>query len=57
MTDIVEKEMYSFDDALNGDPLTLHPEGTASCVLLPVFINLVLRRGALPNRISNPNRC
>ncbi|MCB1917485.1 MAG: histidine--tRNA ligase [Rhodocyclaceae bacterium] len=32
VTDIVEKEMYSFVDALNGDQLTLRPEGTASCV-------------------------
>ena len=32
VTDIVEKEMYSFADALNGDHLTLRPEGTASCV-------------------------
>ena len=31
-TDIVEKEMYSWDDALNGDRLTLRPEGTAGCV-------------------------
>ena len=31
VTDIVEKEMYSFDDR-NGDSLTLRPEGTASCV-------------------------
>jgi histidyl-tRNA synthetase len=31
VTDIVEKEMYTFDD-LNGDSLTLRPEGTASCV-------------------------
>ena len=31
-TDIVEKEMYSFQDALNGDNLTLRPEGTAGCV-------------------------
>ncbi|MCL2075359.1 MAG: histidine--tRNA ligase [Betaproteobacteria bacterium] len=30
-TDIVEKEMYSFTDALNGEPLTLRPEGTAGC--------------------------
>lgn len=30
-TDIVEKEMYTFDD-LNGDSLTLRPEGTASTV-------------------------
>ena len=32
VTDIVEKEMYSFDDRLNGDPLTLRPEGTAGVV-------------------------
>ena len=31
VTDIVEKEMYSFDDR-NGDNLTLRPEGTAGCV-------------------------
>lgn len=31
-TDIVEKEMYSWTDALNGDCLTLRPEGTAGCV-------------------------
>jgi len=31
VTDIVEKEMYSFVDALNGEALTLRPEGTASC--------------------------
>ncbi len=32
VTDIVEKEMYSFEDALNGEHLTLRPEATASCV-------------------------
>jgi len=32
VTDIVEKEMYTFTDRLNGDSLTLRPEGTASCV-------------------------
>lgn len=31
VTDIVEKEMYTFNDR-NGDSLTLRPEGTASCV-------------------------
>jgi histidyl-tRNA synthetase len=31
VTDIVEKEMYSFEDR-NGDSLSLRPEGTASCV-------------------------
>lgn len=32
VTDIVEKEMYSFEDRLNGDPLTLRPESTAGVV-------------------------
>ncbi len=32
VTDIVEKEMYSFEDSLNGDRLTLRPEGTAGVV-------------------------
>ncbi|MCO5976512.1 histidine--tRNA ligase [Ideonella oryzae] len=32
VTDIVEKEMYSFEDKLNGDQLTLRPEGTAGVV-------------------------
>ncbi|MDR0735886.1 MAG: histidine--tRNA ligase [Zoogloeaceae bacterium] len=31
VTDIVEKEMYSFVDSLNGEELTLRPEGTAGC--------------------------
>jgi len=32
VTDIVEKEMYSFEDAMNGDKLTLRPEATAGIV-------------------------
>nr|WP_315485878.1 histidine--tRNA ligase [uncultured Undibacterium sp.] len=32
VTDIVEKEMYSFEDAMNGDKLTLRPENTAGIV-------------------------
>jgi histidyl-tRNA synthetase len=32
VTDIVEKEMYSFVDAMNGDKLTLRPEATAGIV-------------------------
>ncbi len=32
VTDIVEKEMYSFTDAMNGDQLTLRPEATAGIV-------------------------
>lgn len=41
VTDIVEKEMYSFEDALNGDHLTLRPEGTASCVRAVLQHNLL----------------
>ncbi|MGA9666506.1 MAG: histidine--tRNA ligase [Gallionella sp.] len=41
VTDIVEKEMYSFADALNGDELTLRPEGTASCVRAVLQHNLL----------------
>lgn len=40
-TDIVEKEMYSFEDRLNGEQLTLRPEGTASCVRAVVQHNLL----------------
>jgi histidyl-tRNA synthetase len=39
-TDIVEKEMYAWQDALNGDKLTLRPEGTAGCVRAVVEHNL-----------------
>lgn len=39
-TDIVEKEMYAWEDALNGDKLTLRPEGTAGCVRAVVEHNL-----------------
>ncbi|MBY0238066.1 MAG: histidine--tRNA ligase [Burkholderiaceae bacterium] len=41
VTDIVEKEMYSFTDAMNGDQLTLRPEGTASVVRSVLEHNLV----------------
>ena len=41
VTDIVEKEMYTFIDELNGESLTLRPEGTASCVRAAVQHNLL----------------
>jgi histidyl-tRNA synthetase len=41
VTDIVEKEMYSFTDSMNGDALTLRPEGTAGVVRSVVENNLV----------------
>ena len=40
VTDIVEKEMYSFEDAMNGDKLTLRPENTAGVVRAVVEHNL-----------------
>lgn len=40
VTDIVEKEMYSFEDALNGEKLTLRPEFTAGVVRSVIEHNL-----------------
>ncbi len=40
VTDIVEKEMYTFDDR-NGDSLSLRPEGTACCVRACLQNNLL----------------
>jgi len=45
VTDIVEKEMYTFVDELNGESLTLRPEGTASCVRAVIEHNLVYDGG------------
>jgi histidyl-tRNA synthetase len=44
-TDIVEKEMYTFDDR-NGDSLTLRPEGTAGCV------RACIQNGLLHNQLQ-----
>jgi histidyl-tRNA synthetase len=41
LTDIVEKEMYSFSDAMNGDNLSLRPEGTAPTVRAVLEHNLL----------------
>jgi histidyl-tRNA synthetase len=41
VTDIVEKEMYSFEDRLNGEQLTLRPEGTAAVVRSVIENNLL----------------
>ena len=41
VTDIVEKEMYSFDDRLNGEALTLRPENTAGVVRAAVEHSLL----------------
>ncbi|WP_211441104.1 histidine--tRNA ligase [Collimonas humicola] len=40
VTDIVEKEMYSFTDSMNGDNLTLRPESTAGVVRAAIEHNL-----------------
>ncbi|MBI5331896.1 MAG: histidine--tRNA ligase [Betaproteobacteria bacterium] len=45
VTDIVEKEMYTFVDELNGESLTLRPEGTASCVRAAIEHNLLFEGG------------
>lgn len=41
VTDIVEKEMYTFVDKLNGDSLALRPEGTASTLRSVIEHNLL----------------
>ncbi|WP_288253821.1 histidine--tRNA ligase, partial [uncultured Hydrogenophaga sp.] len=41
VTDIVEKEMYSFEDKLNGEHLTLRPENTAGVVRAALESNML----------------
>lgn len=50
VTDIVEKEMYTFDDR-NGDSITLRPEGTASCVRACEQHQLLFNRGTLTQKL------
>ena len=45
VTDIVEKEMYTFVDELNGESMTLRPEGTASGVRAAIEHNLLFDGG------------
>jgi histidyl-tRNA synthetase len=45
VTDIVEKEMYSFEDRLNGEALTLRPENTAGVVRAVLEHNLLYNGG------------
>jgi histidyl-tRNA synthetase len=45
VTDIVEKEMYSFEDRLNGEQLTLRPENTAGVVRAVLENNLLYDGG------------
>lgn len=45
VTDIVEKEMYSFDDRLNGEALTLRPENTAGVVRAAIEHSLLYSGG------------
>ena len=49
-SDIVTKEMYSFDDR-NGDTLCMIPEGTASCLRLALENNLIYDRGPKKKRL------
>ena len=48
VTDVVEKEMYTFDDRLNGESLTLRPEATAGIVRAAIEHNLIYER---PQRV------
>jgi histidyl-tRNA synthetase len=48
VTDIVEKEMYTFTDALNGESLTMRPEMTAGIVRAAIEHNLLYDR---PHRV------
>jgi histidyl-tRNA synthetase len=48
VTDIVEKEMYSFTDSLNGESLTMRPEFTAGMVRASIEHNLLYDR---PQRV------
>jgi histidyl-tRNA synthetase len=48
VTDVVEKEMYTFDDRLNGESLTLRPEATAGIVRAAIEHSLVYER---PQRV------
>ena len=45
VTDIVEKEMYSFVDGMNGDALTLRPEGTAGVVRAAIEHSMLYEGG------------
>jgi histidyl-tRNA synthetase len=45
VTDVVEHEMYTFEDRLNGDSLTLRPEATACIVRAAIEHNLTYERG------------
>ncbi len=45
VTDIVEKEMYSFVDSMNGDALTLRPEGTAGVVRAAIEHSMLYEGG------------
>jgi len=47
-TDVVEKEMYTFEDKLNGERLTLRPEATAGIVRAAIEHNLLYGR---PQRV------
>ena len=55
VTDIVEKEMYSFEDAMNGDELTLRPEATAGIVRAMIEHNALYNGPHAP--VDDRRRC
>ena len=55
VTDIVEKEMYSFEDTMNGEQLTLRPEATAGVVRAAIEHNAAVQRAAA--RLVRTSRC
>ena len=54
-TDIVEKEMYSFEDKLNGEALTLRPENTPGVARAAIEHNL--SKYGLANRCARVRAC
>ena len=54
-TDIVEHEMYTFEDKLNGESLTLRPEATAGIVRAAIEHSAHLRTAAA--RVDRAARC
>ena len=59
VTDIVEKEMYTFTDSLNGESLTLRPENTASVLRAASVVSTTVRlaRSQTTNPITTKTAC
>ena len=54
VTDIVEKEMYTFEDR-NGDSLTLRPEGTAGCLRACLRARFTVKSTSAPAMVLRPD--